>query len=140
MEKGSKKCDNRIAHPKKSSTKSQRNNKEDALCKFYNNGRCNKSDAECKFHHPKICRRFNQFGSKDRLNKGCDGNCGFFHPNVCRNSQKDRTCTYKECRFFHLKDTKITRFQDKHNRKFNSNSSGNKNVRPIKYSKNYSNY
>jgi hypothetical protein len=30
----------------------------------------------------------------------------FFHPNACRSSLKDRTCTYKECRFYHLPGTK----------------------------------
>ena len=53
----------------------------------------------------------NQFGPKNGINKGCDETCGFFHPNACRNSVKDRTCSYSACRFFHLKDTKLTNKQ-----------------------------
>ena len=62
---------------------------EITLCKFYKNGRCNKSKKDCKFDHPKICHKFNQFGPKNGINKGCDETCGFFHPNACRNSVKD---------------------------------------------------
>ena len=80
---------------------------EITLCKFYKNGRCNKSKKDCKFDHPKICHKFNQFGPKNGINKGCDETCGFFHPNACRNSVKDRTCSYSACRFYHLKDTKL---------------------------------
>ena len=74
-------------------------------CKFYAKGRCNKNN-DCKFLHPRICRKFNQFGNKQDNVKGCKGNCGFFHPNACRSSLKDRTCVYKECRFYHLPGTK----------------------------------
>ena len=79
-----------ISHPKKKYVKEESDKK---LCKFFNHGRCNKSNGECKFDHPRICRKFNQFGNKEGINKGCDGKCGFFHPNACRNSLKDRTCT-----------------------------------------------
>ena len=88
--------------------------KEDQICKFFKNGRCNKNDDECRFEHPKICRKFNQFGPKEGNNKGCNEICGFFHPNACRNSIKDRACSYQECRFYHLKDTKtITKKETK---------------------------
>ena len=80
----------------------QQNKKEDLICKFFKNGRCNKKDDECRFDHPRICRTFNQFGPKIGNNKGCDEDCNFFHPNTCRNSVKDRTRSYKECRFYHL--------------------------------------
>jgi hypothetical protein len=89
----------------------KKDKKSDMICKFYKNGRCNKSDEDCRFLHPKICRKFNQFGPKNGINKGCEEKCGFFHPNACKNSVKYRTCSYQECRFFHLKDTKITKFK-----------------------------
>ena len=53
-----------------------------------------------------MCKKFRQFGDKISNVKGCDEKCGFFHPNACRNSLNDKTCTYKECRFFHLSGTK----------------------------------
>ena len=77
------------------------------ICKFYKNGHCNKEEGKCRFLHPKICRKFKQFGGVEDNNKGCPSNCGFFHPNACRSSLKNKTCTYKECKFYHLIDTKI---------------------------------
>ena len=85
----------------------KKTNQDIPTCKFYANGRCNKNN-DCKFLHPRICRKFNQFGNKQDNAKGCQGNCGFFHPNACRSSLKDRTCAYKECRFYHLSGTKNT--------------------------------
>ena len=85
---------------------------EKEICKFFKNGRCNKSATECKFEHPKICYKFNQFGPKKGINKGCDEKCGFFHPNACRNSIKDRTCSFTACRFYHLKGTKTVKKQE----------------------------
>ena len=72
------------------------------VCRFYANGKC-KYNVECRFQHPKICPKFRQNG--DCEVKGCGGECKFFHPNVCRNSLKDKTCSYTECKFFHLKGT-----------------------------------
>ena len=74
-------------------------------CKFYANGKC-KFSSECRYRHPKICQKFRLHGDTKLDVKGCDGRCGEFHPNVCRSSLKNRTCTYKECRFFHIKGTK----------------------------------
>ena len=85
--------------------KSGHSNNDDSMkpiCKFFKNGHCNKDEGKCRFLHPKICRKFNQFGGKEDNTKGCLGNCGFFHPNACRSSLKNKTCTYKECRFYHL--------------------------------------
>ena len=72
------------------------------ICRFYANGKC-KYNVDCRFQHPKICPKFRQNG--DCGVKGCAGGCDFFHPNVCRNSLKDKTCSYSECKFFHLKGT-----------------------------------
>ena len=100
--------------PKKFTSKNKTSQKdvprktsEVTICKFFKNGRCNKAKNECRFSHPKICHKFNQFGPKNGINKGCDDSCEFYHPNACRNSVKDRTCSYEMCRFYHLKGTKL---------------------------------
>ena len=81
-------------------------NKKKDLCRFYARGHCTKK-GDCRFDHPSICKVFRQFGDKTKDPKGCDGKCGAFHPNVCHSSARDRTCTWTECRFFHLKGTKL---------------------------------
>ena len=80
------------------------NKTKTATCRFYMNGKCKFKD-DCRFAHPKICPKFRQDG--DCEVKGCGGDCDFLHPNVCHNSLKDKTCPYAECRFFHLKGTKL---------------------------------
>ena len=79
--------------------------KKKEICRFYARGHCTKK-GECRFQHPSICKTFRQFGSKANDSKGCEENCKSFHPNACRSSVKDRTCSWIECRFFHLKGTK----------------------------------
>ena len=81
-------------------------NKKKDLCRFYARGHCTKK-GDCRFDHPSICKVFRQFGDKAKDQKGCDGKCEAFHPNVCHSSARDRTCTWTECRFFHLKGTKL---------------------------------
>ncbi len=80
-------------------------NKDKELCRFYARGQCTRG-KECRFDHPSICKKFRQFGSISTNKKGCDGKCINFHPNACRNSVKNRTCDWRECKFFHLKGTK----------------------------------
>ena len=83
------------------------------VCKFYANGKCRFS-TECRSSHPKICPKYRQNGEITKDPKGCDGKCGDFHPNGCRQSLKTKTCTYKDCRFFHIKGTKtVERSQDR---------------------------
>ena len=86
---------------RKEKSQKEENPKEE-ICRFYANGKC-KYKTDCRFKHPKICPKFRQHG--DCEVKGCNGECDFFHPNVCRNSLKDKTCSYAECKFFHLKGT-----------------------------------
>ncbi len=76
------------------------------LCKFYNKGKCTKG-KKCNFEHPEICKAFRKFGLKKYNAKGCDGKCEFLHPNTCRDSLKNRSCPRQDCRFFHLKGTKV---------------------------------
>ena len=79
--------------------------KKKELCRFYARGRCNRN-KDCRFGHPDVCRKFKTYGSKSTDKKGCDGKCNDYHPNTCRSSLNNRTCSYEECRFFHLKGTK----------------------------------
>ena len=75
------------------------------ICKFYARGHCTRN-KDCRFDHPKICNKFRQFGSTSNDSEGCDGKCNAFHPNACRRSLKDKTCSFPDCRFFHLKGTR----------------------------------
>lgn len=86
-------------NPKQDSSKTRE------TCRFYARGHCNRK-GDCRFEHPSICKQFRQFGGKVTDPKGCDGKCGSFHPNACNSSLKNKTCTWTECRFFHIKGTK----------------------------------
>jgi hypothetical protein len=88
-------------------TKTPAKNKKKELCRFYARGRCNRN-RDCRFGHPDLCKKFKLFGSKSTDPKGCDGKCNLFHPNACRNSLLSRTCSFKDCRFFHLKGTRLS--------------------------------
>jgi hypothetical protein len=92
-------------------SKPDKSNKSDkktkTLCRFFARGHCTRKQ-ECRFDHPKICNTFRQHGSTSNSSQGCNGKCEAFHPNACRNSIKDKTCSWKDCRFFHLKGTKRT--------------------------------
>ena len=99
--------------------------KQKEICRFYARGNCNRG-GECRFEHPTICKKFRQFGTKSSDPKGCDGNCKTFHPNACRGSLFNRTCSFRDCRFFHLKGTQ-TITQDR-------NSTSNQNWRSSQHS------
>ena len=79
--------------------------KKKELCRFYARGHCTRS-KECRFDHPTICNKFRKNGSISTNPNGCDGKCKSFHPNACRSSLQHKTCSFQECRFFHLKGTK----------------------------------
>ncbi len=128
------KAKNGTANKPEKESKSDKSDKMDksdkktkALCRFYNNGKC-KYNADCRFLHPKICPKFRQHG--DCKTKGCQGGCEFLHPNVCRTSLEDRTCTYPECRFFHLKGTKVTERRQNSNADSQNWRTINKNNKP----------
>ena len=115
----------------KSDETAQTNSKKRSeVCRFYTNGKC-KFNNECRFMHPKICPKLRQHG--DCKTKGCNGDCEFLHPNVCRNSFKDRTCSYNDCRFFHLKGTKTV--EREYNKANNTNAASNPNWRNKSQSK-----
>ena len=101
----------------------KQNPSKKVLCKFYKNGRC-KFGTECKFDHPKMCYKFKQFGDKKFNDKGCTSDCSYFHPNVCRDSQKSRTCSRDNCRFFHLNGTKKSNFSTQNNSNNSSKQNG----------------
>ena len=79
--------------------------KKKELCRFYARGHCTRS-KECRFDHPTICNKFRKNGSISTNPSGCDGKCKSFHLNTCRSSLQHKTCSFQECRFFHLKGTK----------------------------------
>ena len=98
--------DNRKGEPTKNN-KEAHTSKTKAICKFYVKGKC-RHNENCRFEHPKICYKFRSFGLKENNEKGCENkNCNFLHPNACRDSIKTKTCTRQDCRFYHLKGTKI---------------------------------
>ena len=81
--------------------------KKKEICRFYNRGHCTKK-KDCRFDHPAVCQKFHNFGSLSSNPKGCNGKCNAFHPNACRSSLRNKTCSWDECRFYHLKGTKRT--------------------------------
>ena len=95
--------DCKFDHPKEFEPKKV---KEKTICRFFKNGKC-KFNSDCKFAHPVICRIYKQNGMKKFNPKGCDDNCKYLHPNGCRDSLKSKTCSRKECRFFHINGTKM---------------------------------
>ena len=103
------------------------------LCRYYARGRCNRPH-ECRFDHPGVCKKFRKWGSISSSTKGCDGKCESFHPNACRSSLKDKTCSWTDCRFYHLKGTKKT--ISKSNSNFNANASNNSNANQNRHNQN----
>ena len=103
------------------------------LCRYYARGRCNRPQ-DCRFDHPSVCKKFRQWGSISNSTKGCDGKCDNFHPNACRSSLKDKTCSWTDCRFFHLKGTKKT--TSKSNSNFNANAYNNSNANQDRHNQN----
>ena len=110
----------------KSDQAGKKDGKNTTLCRFYKNGRCKKG-LDCRFEHPKICNKFRQFGDIKHNEKGCKDPCNLFHPNVCRDSQRNKTCKWSECRFFHLKGTKKLNENQSQNR-FNNNSHSSQSI------------
>ena len=111
-------------NPRSDAASNPPNFKKKETCRFYARGKCNRKN-DCRFDHPAICKKFRQFGSKSSDPKGCEGKCSAFHPNACRSSLLNRTCSFKDCRFFHLKGTK-TMNSDQHNSTDQNNpSNGN---------------
>ena len=103
--------------------------KKKELCRYYARGHCTRK-KECRFDHPSICQKFHKFGSLSSDPKGCDGKCRAFHPNACRSSLRNKTCSWDECRFYHLKGTNRTSSQNQNqnnSRTPNQNSNWNTN-------------
>ena len=51
--------------------------------------------------------------------------CADYHPNACRNSLKNKTCSYKECRLYHLSGTKTIYVPKRKNSRETSKNNGN---------------
>ena len=102
---GSKIPDSKKTKPDSNMKKTNSQSKNKELCRFYARGQCTRKQ-ECRFNHPSICKKFRKFGSISTDKSGCDGKCDALHPNACRNSVRDRTCSWQDCKFFHLKGTR----------------------------------
>jgi hypothetical protein len=120
-------------HPTDQSARKQKTKGE--LCRYYARGRCNRPQ-DCRFDHPGICKKFRQWGSISNSTKGCDGKCDNFHPNTCRSSLKDKTCSWTDCRFFHLKGTKKTTSKSNSNYITNTNPNSNSNANQDRHNQN----
>ena len=88
---------------------SKQKQNEKILCKFYVYKKC-KHGAKgngCPFAHPKKCFKFCSDGThkKRGCNKGKE--CTFFHPPLCRSALKNRVCDKQDCKFHHVKGTKL---------------------------------
>ena len=81
------------------------------VCRFFKNGNC-KFGEKCRNEHPKMCKKFKKHGISKHNQNGCDGKCGMLHPNACRESLKTKECSRSECKFYHLKGTKLTASQE----------------------------
>ena len=79
------------------------------ICFEYKFDKCPHEDGiGCQNRHPKKCQAFCDFGHKALDKKGCETQkCELMHPKLCRNSTKFRECYHRQCRFQHLKGTKI---------------------------------
>ena len=85
-------------------------NRQKKLCKYYVYKRC-KHGAKgkgCQFDHPKKCLRYIRNG--DNKKRGCTRGkqCPFFHPPLCNNALRTGFCDRAECRFHHIKGTKLS--------------------------------
>jgi hypothetical protein len=115
-----------VPSPKSGQKPDLEQKKKKEVCRFYARGHCTRK-KDCRFDHPSVCPKFRQFGSVLIDTKGCDGKCGAFHPNACRSSLRDRTCSWKECRFWHLKGTKSTNRDGNPNQNSNQGRSNGQN-------------
>ena len=75
------------------------------VCRFFAQNKC-KFAIVCRNEHPKICNKFKKFGLKKFNKSGCDKDCEYYHPKACYESMKSKTCSRKDCYFYHLQGTK----------------------------------
>ena len=54
-----------------------------------------------------IYKKFRQFGIKKFTEKGSEDNCKEFHTNACRDSLRSKKCSRNDCRFYHIRGTKL---------------------------------
>ena len=79
----------------------------DTVCKFFLKKCCKHGlkGEKCNFAHPAICKKLLKYGHTE---KGCNkgSKCADFHPKMCFQSLKNKTCSYDNCRFYHVAGTK----------------------------------
>ena len=86
------------------------------ICFAYKFGKCPYKEKECQNCHPPKCQKFSDYGHFAIDDKGCETQkCNQFHPKLCRNSTASKECSFKKCRFQHLKGTKLVpKIESKH--------------------------
>ena len=93
-------------HEKQSDDEKQPEDDKQPVCRFYLRKQCKhgmKGDG-CAFSHPPICQKLLNFGHSKR---GCKGKgCKSIHPKMCNHSLRSKECSYKNCKFYHVKGTK----------------------------------
>ena len=90
-------------------TKTEEIEKQGNVCFALKFNKCQFKDGNgCPNRHPEKCEKFCDFGHKSFDTNGCETkDCNLLHPKLCRNSAKLRECPHRNCRFQHLKGTKL---------------------------------
>ena len=92
--------------------------KKKPICFAYKFDKCPNKEEDCENSHPKKCQKFSNFGHFAIDDKGCETQkCELFHPKLCRNSTKSKECPFRQCRFQHLKETKVISMKEYQNAK-----------------------
>ena len=92
----------------------QKSSPESQTCKYYLRGVCKhgKKGTKCTFAHPAYCFKYT---NKADLPGGCKKGkeCQYAHPRLCWSYKKDKICSRNNCRFYHIKGTKLADTTDK---------------------------
>ena len=74
------------------------------VCRYYKTGKCPHKGKSCTYSHPPVCKKFENFGYKERQGGCKERKCERLHLTLCNSFMFDGTCAYGEkCRFFHPK-------------------------------------
>ena len=107
------------------------------ICWAYRFNKCpHKNGNECPKRHPAKCEKFCEYGHREKDDKGCETKyCSLLHPKLCRNSIANKECWQRNCKFQHLKDTKIIQARESKNAKYVRKCSDAKGCRNAQFAK-----